>query len=114
MLIYQITKYIGSYAAAMNGLDCIVFTAGLGENQTQLRYQVCRGLKYLGVKVDPVVNDQMTGGHEGKISTFDSQVAVYVITTNEELMIARDTKAIVKSLQYASAEDKTIVDVEDI
>lgn len=114
MLYYQIIKHIGSYAAAMNGVDAIVFTAGLGENQAHLRYAVCRSLKYLGLKIDAELNDKMVSGAEGKISAFDSQVAVYVIPTNEELVIARDTKEIVEKLQYASTEDKTIVDLEDI
>lgn len=114
MLIYQIVKYIGAYAAAMNGVNAIVFTAGLGENQAHLRYGICRGLKYLGLKIDPEQNDKMVSGAEGKISTFDSQVAVYVVPTNEELVIARDTKEIVEKLNYASTEDKTVVDLEDI
>lgn len=114
MLTYQITKYIGSYAAAMNGVDCIVFTAGLGENQPHLRYGVCRNLQYLGVKIDPILNDEYVLGKEGKISTFDSAVAVYVINTNEELVIARDTKEIVGKLVYASTPDKTEVDLEDV
>ena len=114
MLSYQIIKFIGSYAAAMNGLDCIVFTAGLGEKQTHLRYSICRGLKFFGVKIDPVLNDKMIHGREGKISAFDSKVAVYVVPTNEELVIARDTKEIVEKLTYASTEDKTVVDLEDI
>ena len=114
MLNYQITKYIGAYAAAMNGVDCIAFTAGLGENQPPLRYAVCRSLKYLGVKIDPIKNDECVLGKEGKISAFDSTVAVYVISTNEELVIARDTKDIVSRLHYASAPDKTNVDPEDV
>ncbi len=114
MLIYQIVKYIGAYAAAMNGVNAIVFTAGLGENQAHLRYGICRGLKYLGLKIDAEQNDKMVSGAEGKISTFDSQVAVYVVPTNEELVIARDTKEIVEKLNYASTEDKTVVDLEDI
>lgn len=114
MLIYQIAKYIGSYAAAMNGLDAIVFTAGLGENVPKIRYGVCRYLRFLGTKVDGVLNDQMILGKGGKISSFDSQVQVWVIPTNEELMIARDTKEIVAGFSYATAEDKTVVDPEDI
>lgn len=114
MLSYQIIKYIGAYAAAMNGLDCLVFTAGLGENQAHLRYSICRGLKSFGVKIDPELNDKMVGGREGKISAFDSSISVYVVPTNEELVIARDTKEIVEKLHYASTEDKTIVDPEDI
>lgn len=114
MLTYQITKFIGAYAAALNGLDCIVFTAGLGENQSHLRYAICRGLKFMGVKIDAELNDKMIHGREGKISTFDSPVSVYVVPTNEELVIARDTKEIVEKLTYASTEDKTVVDPEDI
>ncbi len=114
MLVYQIIKQIGAYAAAMNGVDCIVFTAGLGEKQAHLRYSICRGLKYLGLKINPEINDQMRSGREGKISTYDSKVDVYVITTNEELVIARDTKEIVEKLVYASADDATVVDLEDI
>ncbi|HHV32069.1 acetate/propionate family kinase [Caproiciproducens sp. LBM24188] len=114
MLYYQITKQIGAYAAAMNGVDAIVFTAGLGENQAHMRYAICRGLKYLGLRVDAEQNDKMVSGAEGKISAFDSKVSVYVIPTNEELVIARDTKEIVEKLNYASTEDKTVVDLEDI
>ena len=87
---------------------------GLGENQPHLRYSVCRGRKYLGVRIDGELNDQMVSGKEGKISAFDSHVPVYVINTNEELVIARDTKTIVEKLEYASTEDKTVVDLEDI
>lgn len=114
MQIYQIAKFIGSYAAAMNGVDCIVFTAGLGENQPAIRYGACRYLKYLGVKLDPILNDEYIHGKEGKISAFDSTVPVYVINTNEELVIARDTKAIVDKLQYASTPDRTHIDPEDV
>lgn len=114
LMFYQIAKYIGAYAAAMNGVDVICFTAGLGENQPELRYDACRYLRFLGVKIDAIVNDEIVHGKEGKISTFDSQVPVYVINTNEELVIARDTKSIVDKLKYAKTEDKTVVDPEDI
>ena len=114
LMFYQIAKYIGAYAAAMNGVDVITFTAGLGENQPELRYDACRYLRFLGIKIDAVVNDDTIHGKEGKISTFDSQIPVYVINTNEELMIARDTRSIVDKLKYARTEDKTIVDPEDI
>ncbi|HEX3037586.1 MAG TPA: acetate kinase [Oscillospiraceae bacterium] len=98
MLVYQIKKFIGSYAAAMDGCDAIVFTAGLGENQEHHRQKICDGLTYLGVKVDPHLNHKMLHGNGGKISTPDSRVEVYVIPTNEELVIARDTKEIVENL----------------
>ena len=98
MLEYEITKFIGAYAAALNGCDVIVFTAGLGENQANHRQVIGDGLTYLGVKIDPQLNEEMIRGKEGLISTPDSKVKVYVIPTNEELVIARDTKEIVEAL----------------
>ena len=90
---YQITKFIGSYIAAMNGVDAIVFTGGIGENDATLRKNVCSNLTYLGLEID----DEKNGirGEEIKISTENSKVNVYVIPTNEELAIARDTLAII-------------------
>lgn len=114
MLNYQIAKYIGAYAAAMNGLDCIAFTAGLGENQPSIRYGACRYLRFLGVKVDGALNDELIHGKEGKISAPDSVIPVYVINTNEELVIARDTKALVEKLRYAMTPDRAQVDPEDV
>ena len=98
MLCHQLTKYIGSYAAAMGGVDAIVFTGGIGENNPQYRDRVCDKLKFMGVEIDYAVNDQMRRGPEGEISTPNSKVKVYVVCTNEELMIARDTKEIVEAL----------------
>ena len=98
MLCHQLTKYIGSYAAAMGGVDAIVFTGGIGENNPQYRDRVCDKLKFMGVEIDYAVNDSMRRGPEGEISTPDSKVKVYVVCTNEELMIARDTKEIVSAL----------------
>lgn len=89
---YQIIKFIGSYAAAMNGVDAIVFTGGIGENDKALRKEVCDSLTYLGALID---DDKNAQGGEIKISTADSKVALYVIPTNEELAIARDTLAII-------------------
>lgn len=97
MLVYQIKKFIGGYAAALNGVDAIVFTAGLGENQDTLRERICTDMEYLGLKFDKAANAG-TRGVEKKISADDSKVAVYVIPTNEELVIARDTKAIVENM----------------
>ncbi len=91
---YEVAKYVGSYAAAMNGVDMITFTAGVGENSVSMRERICSYLGYLGVKLDPEANGKR--GKEIKISTEDSKVAVYVIPTNEELMIARDTLALAK------------------
>ena len=91
---YRVAKYIGSYTAAMNGVDAITFTAGVGENDTQMREEICEYLGYLGVKIDSEKNAQARG-KEVEISTPDSKVKVYVIPTNEELAIARETKALV-------------------
>lgn len=93
---YQILKFVGSYIAAMNGVDTIVFTGGIGENDEGLREYVCENLSYIGVKLDKEANK--VHGKEIKISTPDSAVNVYIIPTNEELKIARDTKAIVEAM----------------
>ena len=98
MLCHQLTKYIGGFAAAMGGLDAIVFTGGIGENNPQYRDRVCDKLDFMGVKIDYDINNQYRRGLEGEISTPDSKVKVYVICTNEELMIARDTKEIVENI----------------
>ena len=89
MYFYRIKKYIGAYAAAMDGVDIIVFTAGVGENQIGMREEVCKGLGYLGVKFDAEKNK--VRGQEAVISADDSKVTVCVIPTDEELMIATDT-----------------------
>ena len=98
ILEYQISKFIGGYLVALGGCDAIVFTAGVGENQSHHRQVVGEYLKFLGVKIDPELNEKMVLGKEGKISTPDSSMEVYVIPTNEELVIARDTKALVEKL----------------
>ena len=92
---YEVRKYIGSYAAALGGLDCLVFTAGVGENSSSMRARICEGLEFLGVKLDPEKNN--TRGKEAIISADDSKVTVWVIPTNEELMIAQDTAALVNA-----------------
>jgi acetate kinase len=89
MYTYRIAKYIGAYAAVMNGVDVIVFTAGIGENGPMQRKAICRNLGYLGVEIDTKQNDFK--GKEREISTPFSKVKVWVIPTNEELMIARET-----------------------
>jgi len=93
----RILKYIGAYAAEMGGVDIIVFTGGVGENQASLRENVCKPLGFIGVEIDSKVN-AATHGTETVISTPASRVAVVVVPTDEELMIARDTRAIVESL----------------
>ena len=94
-LTYEITKYIGAYAAAMNGVDLIVFTGGIGENNSRLRRRVCENLTFLGVEFDYDAN--VVRGVDTIISTPNSKVKVALITTNEELMIARDTMNIVQN-----------------
>jgi acetate kinase len=89
---YTVRKYIGSYAAAMGGVDAIVFTAGLGENSPRMRDQICNGLEFLGTRVDAAKNAGR--GKEQEISVDGSKVKIFVIPTNEELVIARDTKTI--------------------
>ena len=94
-LTYDITKYIGAYAAAMNGVDLIVFTGGIGENNSRLRRRVCENLTYLGVKFDYDANVEK--GVDTMLTLPDSKVKIALITTNEELMIARDTMHIVQN-----------------
>ncbi|MBQ1264485.1 MAG: acetate kinase [Oscillospiraceae bacterium] len=91
---YEVKKYIGAYSAALEGLDCLVFTAGVGENGGTTRAAICEGLEYLGVKIDEEKNKLR--GEEVIISTPDSKVTVWIIPTNEELMIAQDTAELVK------------------
>ena len=94
MLVYDIKKDIGAYAAAMNGLDAVIFTGGIGENAPNCREEVCENMEYLGIKIDKAANDFK--GELKKISTPDSKVEVWVIPTNEELLIARDTLAMIQ------------------
>ena len=95
MLFYQIRKFIGSYVAALNGVDAIIFAGGIGENSIPPREAVVSELGWLGIKLDKEAND--CRGKEIKISTDDSAVAVWVIPPNEELAIARDTKRLVEA-----------------
>ena len=94
MYFYRIKKYIGAYAAALGGVDIILFTGGVGENQANCRSEVCAGLEFMGVKID--LEKNKVRGEEAVISTDDSKVTVAVIPTDEELMIASDTMAILK------------------
>ena len=101
MYVQRIRKYIGSYCAVLNGLDTLIFTGGVGENSDYIRAKVCESLTYLGLELDPELNRSRSPG-ERKISTPASRVAVHIIPTNEELMIARDTQRLVQ-LRAASA-----------
>ena len=97
MLRYQIAKFIGGYYVALGGCDAMVFTAGLGENQPSHRQAVCDYLKCFGVEIDSELNEKCIRGNVGIISTPDSKIKVFVIPTNEELVIARDTKELVEN-----------------
>jgi len=92
--IYRMAKYIGAYATAMKGFDVLIFTAGVAENTTEIRKRVCEYLTVFGVEIDNSKNEELNGG-EGIISSDNSKVTVMIVPTNEELMIARDTKKIV-------------------
>ena len=98
ILKYQILKVVGSYIAALGGVDAIAFTGGLGENDADLREAVCEGLKFVGLDLDKERNEGARFGNEGIISTDDSKVKAYVLLTNEELVIAEDTKKIVENM----------------
>ena len=92
--VYEIKKYVGAFAAAMGGVDAVLFTGGIGENDKNVRLGVCSGMEYMGIKIDAELNDKFSG-QEHEISTADSKVKVWIVPTNEELMIARDTLMIV-------------------
>jgi len=87
----RVKKYIGAYLAEMSGADAIVFTGGIGENSPSVRERICRGLEWLGIEIDEAANTALFGGKEGEFAKPDSRVKLFVIPTNEELLIARDT-----------------------
>ena len=88
---YSCKKYVGAYAAAMNGVDCIVFTAGVGENTACVRAAICENMQYLGLEIDAEKNEEKNNGTIRDISGKNSKVKVLIIPTNEELVIARET-----------------------
>lgn len=88
---YRARKYIGAYMAAVSGADAIVFTGGIGENSAEIRSRICEGLQCMGIEMDADRNNEYQTGTDGLISNDGSRVAVYVIPTDEELLIARDT-----------------------
>ncbi|MBQ9228630.1 MAG: acetate kinase [Eubacterium sp.] len=98
MQAYQIAKFIGGYVAAMNGVDAIVFTGGIGENGFWLRSRICSYLDYLGVKIDEELNEKTVKGAEAELTSPEDKIRVFILATNEELMIARDTQEIVLNL----------------
>ncbi|MDD5017876.1 MAG: acetate kinase, partial [Eubacteriales bacterium] len=96
VLVYRIRKYIGAYAAVLNGLDCLVFTAGIGERSAMIRELVCKDMNYLGIVLDNQKNTNLEISEGGLISKHSSKVKVLVIPTNEELTIARETKKLIE------------------
>lgn len=97
MFDYRLKKFIGAYTIVMGGLDALIFTAGIGENDPETRYEACKGLEFMGLYLDEEKNSKIKG-ELAEISLPESKVKVYVIPTNEELMIARDTKSILENL----------------
>jgi acetate kinase len=87
----RVRKYIGAYLARMNGADAVVFTGGIGENSPEIRRRICADLDFLGIAVDPVRNEALTAGQEGELGVAGGRVRLFVLPTNEELLIARDT-----------------------
>ncbi|MGQ9621908.1 MAG: acetate/propionate family kinase [Candidatus Caldatribacteriaceae bacterium] len=94
VFVYQVKKYIGGFAALMNGLESLVFTGGIGENDPFIRQEICQNLTFLGISIDPELNRNTVGGKEGKIS--NSPTEVWVVPTQEELMVARETANLLK------------------
>jgi acetate kinase len=99
MFCYRARKYIGAYLAALGGADAIIFAGGIGENAPEVRAQICRGLEWVGIEIDEAANTRMVGGVEGRITTDSSRLAVWVIPTDEELLIARDTFRVVTGVE---------------
>ncbi len=95
---YRVRKYVGAYLAAMGGADALVFTGGIGENSAEVRARVCEGLGWMGVELDPSANEATVARREGLISDAASRLAVYVIPTDEELLIARDTVRLIRGV----------------
>jgi acetate kinase len=96
---YRARKYIGSYLAALGGADAVVFAGGIGENAAEIRTEICRGLAWAGVEIDDAANARLVGGAEGRITRDGSRLAVWVIPTDEELLIARDTFRVVPGVE---------------
>ena len=94
----RVKKYVGAYLASAGPADAIVFTGGIGENSAEIRKRICAGLEWMGIVLDPLANEATTRGKEGVVSDATSRIKLYVIPTNEELLIARDTVRCVKAV----------------
>ena len=102
LFAYRARKYIGSYLAAMNGADALIFAGGIGENASSVRARICDGLQWMGITIDAEKNAAMVNGKEGRIDAAGSHVEVWVIPTDEELLIARDTVRVVLGIEHPS------------
>jgi acetate kinase len=96
---YRVRKYVGAYLAAMNGADALIFTGGIGENSAEVRARICEGLDWMGVELDPALNESHKDRREGLISHAEARLSVYVIPTDEELLIARDTVRLIRGVK---------------
>jgi len=96
---YRVRKYIGAFLAAAGGAEAIVFTGGIGENSSEIRSRICKGLEWMGLELDAQRNDSAGADIQGRISTDTSRLAVFVIATDEELLIARDTVRAVEGVR---------------
>ena len=94
IFVRRVKHYIGAYLAELDGAEAIVFSAGIGENSPQVRRRVCQGLDWLGIELDATKNDALPAGEEGEVGASGSRVRLFVIPTDEELMIARETVAV--------------------
>ena len=103
MFCYRARKYVGAFLASMGGADAIIFTGGIGENQAEIRAQICEGLERAGLRLDQNKNNQ--AGLEGRISTSDSRLHAFVIPTDEELLIARDTVSCITEKRHFSDKE---------
>jgi acetate kinase len=102
LFAYRARKYIGAYLAAMNGADALIFAGGIGENASAVRARICDGLQWMGIEIDAARNGEMVNGKEGRIDREGSRVEVWVIPTDEELLIARDTVRVVLGIEHPS------------
>ncbi|MDQ8162207.1 MAG: acetate kinase [Gemmatimonadota bacterium] len=98
---YRARKYVGAYLAAMGGADAIVFAGGVGENSSEIRRRICDGLEWAGLRLNPDENERLVGGREGRISADDATLAAWVVPTDEELLIARDTYRVIAGVETA-------------
>ena len=99
LFCYRVRKYVGAYLAAMDGADALIFAGGIGEHAPEVRAEICAGLQWLGVALDPAANQAAVGGLEGRIDSGRGRLQVWVIPTDEELLIARDTYRLVTGLE---------------